>query len=82
MTRFYGVLAPHAALRESIVTKPKTTPPVQLGLFDDDELPAKTSSSKQSSGQLLARVFFVDVTARPKCRGEMKIIEAVTAPPQ
>ena len=77
MTRFYGVLASHAAMREHIVTKLDRVPPVQLPLFDIDDTKGKKVSARKTWSLLLARVFLIDVTVCPKCSGPMKITEAV-----
>lgn len=81
MTRFYGVLAPHASMRGDVVTQPEISPPVQLQLFatgTDDSNDQKKTSCRQTWSKLLARVFRIDVTVCPKCSGTMKIIDAVT----
>jgi hypothetical protein len=80
MTRFYGVLAPHATTRKNVVSKPDVQIPPQLQLFgqDVDEHNAeKKSSSRQTWSKLLARVFKIDVSVCPQCDGQMKIIDAV-----
>lgn len=83
MTRFYGVLAPHAENRKSVVHKPDLSQPPQLQLFSgndnaSNEEPAQKKGSKLSWSKLLARVFKIDVTVCPKCNGQMKILDAVT----
>lgn len=58
MTRFYGVLAPHAAMREYVVATPEITQPVQLSLFSaDTKSDEKKTFSRHSWSKLLARVF-------------------------
>ncbi len=69
LTRYHGVLAPHAADRAHIVPGPDTT-----------EGPAATSTPAALGGQvqrlawahLLARVFAVDITLCPSCGGRMQ----------
>jgi hypothetical protein len=78
LTRYHGVLAPHYKFRKQIVpadSKAKT-----------DSLKSMASNDKKSHAKkpnripwakLLKRVFDIDITFCPKCRGKVRIISAI-----
>jgi len=93
LTRFHGVLAPHAKLRPEVVpdSRDVISEPQQLQLFDSDNLtvlldsqPANDSPSSKPArhpwAQLLKRTFAVDVLVCPKCSGKMKLVQMATTP--
>jgi hypothetical protein len=92
MTRFFGVLCSAHKVRSEVVPTPERDPelqlPVQLSLLEPDgtaPAPPPSPDPPPHSGRhpwawLLRRVFKVDVTVCPRCRGRMRIVEvALTA---
>jgi len=93
LTRFHGVLAPHAKLRAEVVPSlaDVVCEPQQLELFTFDnitnlfdvqptnELPA-SKAGRHPWAQLLKRTFAVDVMVCPKCSSNMKLVEMATTP--
>jgi hypothetical protein len=95
MIRFYGVLAPNAALRKQVVSSARpsasaalsTSPEApaggeQLSLFDHF---VKADDAGAPSGRrpwafLLRHVFAVDVTVCPRCSGAMRWLAIATTP--
>ena len=77
LTRFFGVLAPHAKIRSKVV--PTGTEPAQP--TTDVSPPDKDGAKKKnrmSWAQLLARVFNIDMLHCPKCGSEnFKAIAAI-----
>jgi hypothetical protein len=91
LTRFHGVLAPHAKLRAEVVPSvvDVACEPQQLKLFTFDKItnlfdvqPANDLPSPKSGrhpwAQLLKRTFAVDVLLCPKCSSNMKLVEIAT----
>jgi len=79
LTRYFGVFAPRAKLRRTVV--PQCT--------DEDDgcahSPVTTDTPKMrarrySWSRLLARVFAVDVLVCPRCASRMQTVEWVTHP--
>jgi hypothetical protein len=92
MTRFFGVLSSASKHRAQVVPTPEPDPelqpPVQLSLLQPDgkaPAPPPPPEPPPRSGRhpwawLLRRVFKVDVTVCPRCRGHMRIQQvALTA---
>jgi hypothetical protein len=95
LVRYYGVLANRHGLRERLLPPYQSDEPTQLSLFDkngraleavaiDGEADLRDrrdpSPSRIAWAKLLARVFKVDVSVCPKCRGPMRVLRAVTDP--
>jgi hypothetical protein len=81
--RFSGVLSSHAKLRAEVVPGRRESPAHQLVLPLLGRGMAKVCAkpkmpSRAPWSKMLARVFKVDVTVCPVCRGPMRIIEFVT----
>ena len=81
LTRYHGVLGPHYKYRKLIVPAPPPqaledlAPKVALGNTK------KTPEKKRISwARLLKRVFDIDISVCPKCRGKTKIIAAIEDP--
>jgi hypothetical protein len=74
-TRYHGVLAPHSKSREKVVPAEnnRNTPSAER---------QKSGSTKYrlTWAALLARVFQIDVSVCPVCRGKMNIIAFITDP--
>lgn len=96
LSRSYGVLSPRHRLHRIVAPHDHRhdAPPSQLGLFVvqgtaassatrgplfDQQLEPPTPS-RIAWSKLLARVFSIDVTVCRKCKGPMRIVEAVTDP--
>jgi hypothetical protein len=92
LIRFAGVLSAHAALRAQVVKGISETPLTTLPLCQLPlPLPAAAPSpirkrprrpARTPWAKLLARVFAVDVTVCPACRGPMKILSFAITPDQ
>ncbi len=80
LTRYHGVLGPHYKYRKQIVPKKKTELTLAPSNVDADSDKPKTCERRISWARLLKRVFDIDVTVCPKCRGNMKIISAIEDP--
>ena len=91
ITRFYGVLAPAATFRPSIVPEDKTTiAPTHPGCPAKAETPKTDSARNQAKrgrqprnyswAQLMMRVFELDVLSCPRCGGRMRILCAINSP--
>jgi hypothetical protein len=87
LTRYYGVLAPTATFRPSIVPEDKTTiVSIHSGCQANEET-TKTGSAKNDSkrrknyswAQLMMRVFELDVLSCPRCGGRMRILSAINS---
>jgi hypothetical protein len=92
ITRYYGVLAPAATFRPSIVPEDKTAIvpkhpgcPVRIDTSKTDAAEAKSEQGKKpknySWAQLLKRVFEFDVLSCPRCGGRMRIMCAINSQP-
>lgn len=75
LIRFAGVFAPHYKYRSEVVPKPKELSVVEE-LIESKTKPK--SKSRISWARLLKRVFNIDVAKCNKCRGQMKIIAAIS----
>ncbi|MBL7669836.1 MAG: transposase [Bdellovibrionaceae bacterium] len=85
LTRYHGVLAPHYKFRKQIVKQV-----VSIGSKAKiDSLNSRASNDKKSHAKksnrirwanLLKRVFDIDITICPKCRGKVRIISAIEDP--
>jgi hypothetical protein len=91
ITRFYGVLAPAAAFRPSIVPKDMTgiapTHPgcaARIETSKTNEAKTKSKLSGQSRNyswaQLMKRVFELDVLNCPRCGARMRVLCAINSP--
>jgi hypothetical protein len=94
LIRYAGVLAAHSTLRRAVVPgrrhEPKPSP--QLLLWSAEEhaspVPGRTAKVSEQGAQmchrryrwasLLKRVFKVDVTECPRCRGRLRLLEVCT----
>jgi hypothetical protein len=90
-TRFYGVLAPAATFRSSIVpeSNPAIAPahpacPAKIEAAATDAAKTGPERPKQpknySWSQLMMRVFELDVLSCPRCGGRMRILCAINSP--
>jgi hypothetical protein len=70
LTRFHGVLAPHAGLRAAIVP----------GSAQNPGVPAHGAPARMGWARLLKRVFDLDLEHCPQCGGNFKIIAAIEEP--
>jgi hypothetical protein len=77
LTRFFGVLAPHAKLRSLIVPKKKEPQPLPTPATSDKTHDQPKRSKRKSWAELLARVFAIDVKKCGHCGGELKIVAAI-----
>lgn len=78
LTRFHGVLAPHAAWRSEIVPGPPVPDPAKA-----DPPSARAPGASRHAlpwATLLARVFAVDVLTCPKCGAPRRLIAVITDP--
>jgi hypothetical protein len=82
LTRYHGVLAPHYKFRKQIVPADSKA--------KKDSLASRTNSDNKSDAmksnripwaKLLKRVFDIDISSCPKCRGKVRIISAIEDPP-
>jgi hypothetical protein len=78
LTRYHGILAPHAKDRSKVVPKKK---PEATEISSREEEPESIKQHRLSWAQLLKRVFHVDVETCPKCGRHMRIVDAVTSRP-
>ncbi len=78
LIRFYGVLAPNAALRPQIV--PGEADQATASSNEDGEAPAASTRTRLSWAQLLKRVFAIDLTTCPQCGGPLTILAAIEDP--
>ncbi len=85
LTRYHGVLAPHYKFRKQIVKQVVSIS--SKAKIDSLKSPAsndKKSHAKKSNripwAKLLKRVFDIDITICPKCRGKVRIISAIEDP--
>jgi hypothetical protein len=76
LTRFHGVLAPHARLRGAIV--PGLAKRTQAHATDCAH--AHGGSARMSWARLLKRVFDIDIERCPRCGGNLKIIAPIEEP--
>jgi hypothetical protein len=78
LTRFHGVLAPHAKIRSLIVPK-KPKVPIELPVAANNTAKAEPQKDPRriSWAKLLKRVFSIDMETCRHCGGEMKIIAAI-----
>jgi Putative transposase len=76
LTRFHGVLAPHAKLRAAIVPSPAE----KATAHSADHARAHGSPARMSWARLLKRVFDIDIERCPNCGGALKIIAAIVDP--
>jgi hypothetical protein len=74
LIRYHGVLAPHAAIREKIIPKPKEKVEGQ----GKDTEKAVNNSVRIRWALLLKRVFQIDVETCSACGGRVRIIAAIT----
>jgi len=92
VTRYYGVLAPAATFRPSVVPEgEQSIPPKHPGCSarietsTTEEAETKPKRSKKprnySWAQLLKRVFEFDVLSCPRCGGRMRVLCAINSPP-
>jgi hypothetical protein len=83
LVRYHGVLAAHAALRKELVPEREAAPAAQqtLRFWDEQPLePLPRTSARLPWASLLRRVFAADLTLCPKCGGQLRIREIITAP--
>ena len=78
LTRFHGVLAPHAKIRSLVVPK-KPKAPIELPVAANDTAKAESQKDPRriSWAKLLKRVFSIDMETCRHCGGDMKIIAAI-----
>jgi hypothetical protein len=92
ITRFYGLLAPAATLRPSIVPEDKAgvSPahsgcPARIEISKTDERETKQKRGKKprnySWAQLLRRVFEIDVLTCSRCGSKMRVLCAINSQP-
>jgi hypothetical protein len=74
LTRYHGILAPHAKYRSKVVPKKEMK---QASQKDENE-PEIIKQRRLSWAQLLKRVFNIDIDICPKCGDHMRMIGAVT----
>lgn len=79
LTRFHGVLGPHYKYRKLIVPKKKPELAIAANPEADSDRPS-ASPKRIAWAQLLKRVFNIDISVCPKCRGNIKIIAAIEDP--
>lgn len=79
MTRFHGILAPHAALRSLIVPKSQASIPA-AALTEKKEPVVKPRAHRLGWAELLKRIFAVDLNKCPSCSGTMKLIATIVDP--
>ena len=79
LTRYHGVLGPHYKYRKQIVPAKKEVLALvadEVGAADCD----KPAAKRISWARLLKRVFNIDISVCPKCKGQIKIIAAIEDP--
>jgi hypothetical protein len=92
ITRYYGMLAPAATFRPSVVPEDKTNfapshpgCPARIETSNTDGSDTKSERGKQprnySWALLLKRVFEFDVLSCPRCGGRMSVLCAINSPP-
>jgi hypothetical protein len=92
ITRYYGVLAPAATFRPSVVPEgEQSIPPKHPGCparIDTSKTDASETKPKRrkkprnySWAQLSKRVFEFDVLSCPRCGGRMRVLCAINSPP-
>ena len=79
LIRYYGVLAPNAALRSQIVPGESDDQATDTANADGDSL-APSTRARMSWAQLLKRVFAIDMTTCPQCGGPLTILAAIEDP--
>ena len=80
LTRFHGVLGPHYKYRKQIVPAKKEQPQLAIAGPEADRDKPATSAKRISWARLLKRVFNIDISICPKCRGQIRIIAAIEDP--
>ena len=75
LVRYWGVLAPNSRLRKGVI--PGKTRAELKEREEEQEESDKEKKSNSKWSKLLARVFQIDVSKCPKCKGEMKIIASI-----
>ena len=80
LTRFHGVLGPHYKYRKQIVPAKKQQPQLAIAGCEADQDKPATSAKRISWARLLKRVFNIDISICPKCRGQIRIIAAIEDP--
>jgi len=78
LIRFYGVLAPNAALRPQIV--PGEADPATDTANEDGDSLSPSTRARLSWAQLLKRVFAIDITTCQQCGGPLPILAAIEDP--
>ena len=78
LIRYYGVLAPHAALRSQIV--PGETDPATAASNEPSDSPTASTWARLNWAHLLKRVFAIDMTTCPQCGGPLTILAAIEDP--
>ena len=78
LIRFHGVLAPNAKLRKAVVPMPTKPAPAHTG--DGAHTLAGSAKGRMRWGQLLKRVFDIDIEHCPHCGGQLKLIAAIEEP--
>ena len=73
LTRFSGILAPHAKSRKDVVPKAETVPSGK----DVDLKEEKPKRKRMTWAKLLKRVFKMDVETCHACGGKMRMIAAI-----
>ncbi len=77
LTRFHGALGPHYKYRKQIVPIKKEQPQLAIAGTEADRDKPATSAKRTSWASLLKRVFNIDISICPKCRGQIRIIAAI-----
>jgi hypothetical protein len=77
LTRFHGVLAPHAAWREHVVPSPPDEPRKRESGADHAAEPRLSPRQRLRWSDLLKRVFEIDLTQCPDCGGSVKLVSVV-----
>ena len=78
LIRYYGVLAPHAALRSQIV--PGETDPATAASNEPSDSPTASTWARLNWAHLLKRVFAIDMTTCPQCGGPLTLLAAIEEP--
>lgn len=80
MMRYHGVFAPNFKDRKKIVPKSVAKTPVAMTAPDESVSPTLAANSKRERmrwAQMLKRVFEIDVTICPKCKGRLEQIAVI-----
>jgi hypothetical protein len=78
LTRFHGVLAPHAKIRSLIVPTALLKEEAAQPTAEATARPVdKPGSRRYGWTELLSRVFAIDMKTCPSCGGEFKIVSAI-----